>query len=141
MRDMLDAAVLIALLDATQVQHTAAGEWLSQNIRHGWASCSITQNDCVRILAQRVCPDSVPAAEVARLREALRRVHHAFVADGVGLLDDALFNWSWLPGPRQVADAYLLALAVRNKGRFVTFHKAVPLAPVPDAGPRHLVVI
>jgi len=142
MRALLDVNVLIALLDAAHVQHAAAVKWLSQNIKHGWASCPITQNGCVRILAQSAYPNCVPAVEAAaRLREAVRTVHHAFWADGVSLLDDALFNWSRLLGPRQVTDAYLLALAVRNKGRFVTFDSAVPLAAVPDATPRHLIVI
>lgn len=142
MRALLDVNVLIALLDAAHVQHAAAVNWLSQNIKHGWASCPITQNGCVRILAQPAYPNAVPAVEAAaRLREAVRTVHHAFWADAVSLLDDALFNWSRLLGPRQVTDAYLLALAVRNKGRFVTFDTAVPLAAVPDATSRHLVVI
>jgi toxin-antitoxin system PIN domain toxin len=142
MRALLDVNVLIALLDAAHVQHVAAVKWLSQNIKHGWASCPITQNGCVRILAQPSYPNAVSAVEAAaRLREAVRTVHHAFWADAISLLDDALFNWSRLLGPRQVTAAYLLALAVRNKGRFVTFDHAVPLAAVPDASQRHLVVI
>ncbi len=59
----------------------------------------------------------------------------------MSLLDDDLFNWTHLLGPRQLTDAYLLALAVRNKGRFVTLDGRVPLAAVPGATAKHLVVI
>jgi uncharacterized protein len=142
MRALLDVNVLIALLDAAHAHHAVAVKWIGENIKHGWASCPITQNGCVRILAQPAYPNTVPAVEAAaRLREAVRTIYHNFWADELSLLDDALFNWSLLLGPRQVTDAYLLALAVRNKGRFVTFNRAVPLAAVPAATARHLVVI
>jgi hypothetical protein len=43
--------------------------------------------------------------------------------------------------PRQLTDLYLLALAVRRDGRFVTFDASVPLSPVSGAAERHLVVL
>ena len=142
MRALLDINVLIALLDAAHVHHARAMEWLGANIRDGWASCPLTQNGCVRVLAQPNYPNSVPAVHAAaRLREAVRTVHHAFWADDQSLLDDDLFNWTHLLGPRQLTDAYLLALAVRHKGRFVTLDRRVPLAAVPGAQAKHLVVV
>jgi toxin-antitoxin system PIN domain toxin len=142
MRALLDVNVLIALLDAAHVHHARAMHWLGENIRHGWASSPLTQNGCVRILSQAAYPNPVPAAQVAaHLREAVRTVHHQFWPDDVSLLDDTVFNWSHLLGARQLTDAYLLALAVRNKGRFVTLDRRVPLAAVPGASARHLVVI
>lgn len=142
MRSLFDVNVLIALLDAAHVHHARATQWLGENIRHGWASCPLTQNGCIRILAQPNYPNSVPAVQAAaRLREAVRTVHHQFWADDQSLLDDDLFNWTHLLGPRQLTDAYLLALAVRNKGRFVTLDRRVPLAAVPGATAKHLAVI
>ena len=142
MRSLLDINVLIALLDAAHVHHARATQWLGENIRHGWASCPLTQNGCIRTLAQPNYPNSVPAVQAAaRLREAVRTVHHQFWADDQSLLDDDLFNWTHLLGPRQPTDAYLLALAVRRKGRFVTLDRRVPLAAVPGATAKHLVVI
>lgn len=142
MRSLFDVNVLIALLDAAHVHHARATQWLGENIRHGWASCPLTQNGCIRILAQPNYPNSVPAVQAAaRLREAVRTVHHQFWADDQSLLDDDLFNWTHLLGPRQLTDAYLLALAVRNKGRFVTLDGRVPLAAVPGAAAKHLVTI
>ena len=42
-------------------------------------------------------------------------------------------------GPRQVTDVYLLALAVRHRGRFVSFDAGIPLAAVHGAERKHLV--
>ena len=73
MRSLFDVNVLIALLDAAHVHHARATQWLGENIRHGWASCPLTQNGCIRILAQPNYPNSVPAVQAAaRLREAVR---------------------------------------------------------------------
>jgi hypothetical protein len=40
-----------------------------------------------------------------------------------------------------VTDLYLLTLATQRRGRFVTFDRHVPLAAVPSAHERNLVVI
>lgn len=142
MRSLLDVNVLIALLDAAHVHHAHATQWLGENIRHGWASCPLTQNGCIRILSQPNYPNSVPAVQAAaRLREAVRTVHHEFWADDQSLLDDDRFDWTHLLGPRQLTDAHLLALAVRHKGRFVTLDRRVPLAAVSGATAKNLVSI
>ena len=52
MRALLDVNVLIALLDAAHMHHARATQWLQQEIAHGWASCPLTQNGCLRIMAQ-----------------------------------------------------------------------------------------
>lgn len=142
MRALLDVNVLIALLDADHAHHAAATSWLDKNLKAGWASCPITQNGCVRILSQPGYPAPMPAAQVAaRLAEAAATAHHAFWPDDVSLLDASVFDHSRLLGPRQVTDAYLLALAVAHKGRFVTFDRSVALAVVTGAEKKHLHVL
>ena len=44
-------------------------------------------------------------------------------------------------GPRQVTDLYLLALAVRREGRFVTFDRSVALDAIHGAQARHLFLL
>jgi uncharacterized protein len=44
-------------------------------------------------------------------------------------------------GPRQVTDAYLLALAMTHGGRFITFDRFVPLTAVHGATEEHLTVL
>ena len=141
MRALFDVNVLIALLDAGHLHHRRATEWLADNRRAGWASCPVTQNGCIRILSQPAYPNAQPAAQVAaRLGEAAADRSHAFWPDSISLLEDRL-DWSRILGPRQVTDAYLLALAVENDGRFVTFDRGVPVSAVAGGQRKHLVTL
>jgi uncharacterized protein len=142
MRALLDVNVLIALLDPEHIHHGSAGRWLERNLKAGWASCPITQNGCIRIMSQPGYANPRPAAEVAeRLAEASSTDHHQFWPDSVSLLDSKYIDCMRLLGPRQVTDAYLLALAVRNKGRLVTFDRSVSLAAVKGAQAQNLHVL
>ena len=142
MRALLDVNVLIALLDAAHVHHRLASDWLGRHVEQGWASCPITQHGCIRIMSQPAYPGARPAAEVAaRLSEAAATPHHAFWADDLDLLRPNALDWRRVLGPRQVTDAYLLATAVRHRGRFVTFDARIPLEAVPRAKAEQLVQI
>lgn len=142
MRALLDTNVLLALLDRDHVDHQRARDWLGAEIGDGWATCAITENGFVRILSQPRYPSPVPPAlAIERLAGATRTEHHAFWACTVSLLDSALIDRSRLHGPKQVTDAYLLALAASHQGRFVTFDRSVPLAAVPSATAAHLRVL
>jgi predicted nucleic acid-binding protein len=59
----------------------------------------------------------------------------------VSLLDGRTVHPERLHGPRQVTDAYLLALAVSYGGRFVTLDQSVPLKAVQGAQSAHLMVL
>lgn len=142
MRALLDVNVLIALLDSDHLHHGRAVAWLTENIRSGWASSPLTQNGCIRIMAQAGYPNPLPAAAIAqRLAAATATQHHVFWPDAVSMLDVGRIAWSAVLGSRQVTDVYLLALAVAQGGRFVTLDRAVPLSAVPGAKLRHLVMI
>jgi toxin-antitoxin system PIN domain toxin len=142
MRALLDVNVLIALLDAGHVHHTLANDWLAREIGEGWASCPITQNGCLRIMSQPAYPDPLPVGEVAaRLREATLDVSHAFWPADLNLLADKIINWQNILGHSQLTDAYLLALAVKNNGLFVTFDKRISINAVTGASTDHLAVI
>ncbi len=139
---LLDVNVLIALLDADHASHGTALDWFTENAKHGWASCPITQNGCVRIMSHPGYPNARPVADVAaRLRDATAHTAHRFWPDDVSLLDDSLVDTTRVHGPRQLTDAYLLALAVSNNGRLVTFDSSVAASAVRGAKPRHLVTI
>lgn len=142
MRSLLDVNVLIALLDADHVQHESTRRWLRDNIQHGWATCPITENGCLRIMSQPAYPNPLPTHLVAeRLREATATVHHKFWADTVSLLQPSVTAWRHVIGPRQVTDLYLLALAVEHGGRLATFDRRVVTAAIAGAGQQHLCVI
>lgn len=142
MRALLDVNVLVALLDADHADHRRARAWLESEIANGWASCAITQNGFVRVVSQPRYPSPVPVASaIERLARATAGEHHAFWPCDVTLLDGQRVDRTRLHGPRQVTDAYLLALAVAHRGRFVTFDTAIPFAAVAGASRRHLVVV
>ena len=141
-RALLDINVLLALLDSDHIDHARAHAWLDHEIDAGWASCAITQNGFVRIVSQPRYPSPIPPAQaIELLGEACTTRHHAFWVCDLSVLDDRVIDRSRLHGPRQVTDAYLLALACANEGRFVTFDRSVPTSAVVGASEQHLVVI
>jgi toxin-antitoxin system PIN domain toxin len=141
-RALLDVNVLVALFDAAHVHHQAAQAWLSRHRSNGWATCPLTQNGCIRVLSQPRYPGSVPVVEIARrLGAATRQEDHAFWPDFLTLCDDSRFRLAELVTPRNLTDVYLLALAVENGGRLVTFDRGVTPATVAAARPDHLVVL
>lgn len=50
--------------------------------------------------------------------------------DDLSLRDSARFNHNQLLGSRQLTDLYLLGLAVKHKGKFVTFELGITLTAV-----------
>jgi uncharacterized protein len=141
-RALLDINVLLALLDSDHVDHGRAHDWLDEGIEDGWASCAITENGFVRIITQSRYPSPVsPAVAIDLLRRACGSGDHEFWACDVSLLDDRIVDPSRLHGPRQLTDAYLLALATAHGGRFVTFDRSLPLSSVRGATRDHVIAL
>jgi uncharacterized protein len=138
---LLDVNVLLALFDPDHVHHDVAHNWLSDDAGH-WASCPLTENGFLRTanLARKVAfvPTSSLIDHLRRFRSAGQ---HEFWADDLSVLDETLFNGPAIHSSRQVTDIYLLALAVRRGGRFVTFDARIPLAAVKGARQEHLHVL
>jgi hypothetical protein len=65
--------------------------------------------------------------------------HHRLWSDDLSLTDIEVLNHGELLGPKQIADRYPLALAVRNSGRFVTFDKGIRATGVMGATKEHLI--
>ena len=141
-RSLLDVNVLLALLDSDHVDHERVRQWMAAEIGYGWASCAITQNGFVRIMSQPRYPSPVPPAQaIDRLARAAATEHHEYWPCTVSLLDGNLIDYSRLHGHRQVTDAYLLALATANGGRFATLDQSIPLNAVRHATPHNLALI
>ena len=140
---LLDVNVLVALFDPGHIYHAEAHSWLGRNRNHGWATCPLTINGCIRILTNPAYPSAVVAdADVAGdLRNSCAATDHHFWGDSVSLLDESLFRLSMIGGHKHLTDAYLLGLAVRNHGRLATFDRSIPLKAVHGAGTGNLVLI
>jgi toxin-antitoxin system PIN domain toxin len=131
---LLDVNVLIALFDETHVHHEIAHEWFAEHRAGGWATCAITENGFLRILTHpRSAVDQDRAAVFASLRAFCDSRAHVFWNDTVSLRDETLFDPSVIVSHRQLTDVYLLALAVRMKGRLATFDSSIPLRAVRGA--------
>ena len=142
MRALLDINVLLALLDSDHVDHRRAHDWLDDEIDAGWASCAITENGFVRIISQPRYPSPVaPAEAIEVLGRACEDGSHEFWPCELSLLDAAVVDRSRLHGPRQITDAYLIALATAHGGRFATFDRTVSVTSVKGAGEANLVVL
>lgn len=142
MRALFDVNVLIALFDPAHVHHEHAHAWLNEHRKSGWATCPITQNGCVRILSQPKYPNAISTMEsIRRLDRATSQPEHSFWRDDLSITDSQHFDADHILGPRQLTDLYLLALAVKNEGRLVTFDRAIPLAAVTNAARDHLMVL
>jgi toxin-antitoxin system PIN domain toxin len=142
MRALLDVNVLIALLDADHSLHARATQWFADHAQRGWASCPITQNGCIRIMSHPGYRNALPVRSVIeRLGEASASTFHEFWPDDVSLLDATIADAGRIHGPRQVTDLYLLALAFRHGGQFVTFDTSVSTDAVRGANQQHLLVL
>jgi uncharacterized protein len=142
MRVLFDVNALIAILDEEHVHHRVIHEWWAANRSAGWATCPLTENGLVRIMSQSGYKNPITTTfAIDLLVEQVSETGHAFWPDDISLCDGTLFNPSCILGPNQITDVYLLALAVKNGGRLVTFDRAVPLAAVRGAETRHLVML
>jgi toxin-antitoxin system PIN domain toxin len=122
---LLDANVLIALIDPAHIQHDKAHEWFSALGQQAWATCPLTQNAVLRIVGHARYPNSPgsPAA-VAPLMMSLGALPgHIFWPDDISLLDAGQVDTARLLNASQVTDSYLLALACAHGGKLATFDR------------------
>jgi uncharacterized protein len=139
---LLDVNVLIALMDPAHEFHAPAHTWFEQNRKHGWATCPITENGCLRILSKPGYP--FPGLTVARVRDILaelaRAEGHRFWPDCVSLLEANQFDLAGAT-PKNLTDLYLLRLAASFDGRLITFDRTIRWQWVTGCGPADLEVL
>ena len=142
MRALLDINVLIALHDRDHVHHQRAALWFEAHVAHGWASCPLTQNGCLRIMSQPGYSSPQPLATLVQmLQSSTASSIHQMWADDISLLDATRFHHAHIHSHSQLTDLYLLALAVKNGGRLVSFDQRIPLSAVHGATADHLVTL
>ena len=139
---LLDVNVLIALFDVEHTAHQRAQQWLRANVDAGWATCPITQNGVIRIMSHPAYPRATSTEDMTvRLRAATADPSHRFLSDSISLTDERRVRSERLLTAAITTDIYLLALAVANHARLVTFDRNVSLRAVVDATAAHLEVL
>jgi hypothetical protein len=117
--------------------------WFLREGQHAWATCAITENGAIRILAHRSYPNikTTPSrvAESIRLLRLRYSSTHEFWKAHISLADADIFDLDALTGPKQTTDAYLAGVAHVHGGRLTTLDGAVPWRAVRGA-PANLVL-
>ena len=131
---LLDVNVLIALVDSSHVNHDLAHGWFALEGRLDWATCPITENGLVRIIANPRYPNAVSTAAdaLAVLKRLSSLPGHVFWPDDISLRDAGRFSAEKLSAVGQVTDSYLLALAVSKRGKLATLDKRLSAIAVKD---------
>ncbi|RST86313.1 PIN domain-containing protein [Aquibium carbonis] len=142
MRSLLDVNVLLALFDPIHVHHERAHRWWSSDAGDGWATCPITQNGFLRVVSNPNYPSPIPLSDAQTLlSRQIGAASHEFWQDTISLTDAGRFDFNAIRGPKQLTDVYLLALALSNAGRLITFDTRITSAPVIGATARNLLIL
>jgi uncharacterized protein len=122
-----DVNVLVALAWPNHVHHERATAWFEANHRRGWATTPLTESGFVRVSSnRRVTPAATrPEAAIRLLRELTALPGHAFWTDDISIARSRWIAAERLLGHGQVTDAHLVALALRRRGRLVTFDRGI----------------
>ena len=121
--------MLIALLDQTHVHHFIARKWFAVASLHGWATCALTENGCIRVLSSpsysgvRLSCDGV--IQLLRTLRNNHAVSHQYWNNPPSLTDPSLVISSRIVGSKQVADIALLAICQHHGGTLVTLDQAI----------------
>lgn len=124
---LLDVNFLLALMWPAHAAHDTAHRWYARNAAEGWATCAFTQSGFVRLAANaKVTQGAMSAAQAMEdLGRCCRRTGHVFWPVDIEFSKAVELSGVELEGHRQVTDLYLIGLAVKHKGRLVTFDRAL----------------
>lgn len=140
---LLDVNILVARFWKTHVFHTRVRQWMDSHEKDGWATCPITQAGLVRTISNPGFSPNAPrpAEAIHWLAESLRQnPNHHFWADDLPVSAACAQSLPRLTGFKQLTDAYLLGLAIHQKGRLLTLDRRM-LAIAGAEGPARKTIV
>lgn len=141
---LLDANALIALCWSAHVHHPTMLAWFRTHARQGWATCAFTQAAFVRVILQPAFSgEPLLAGSIVELlaRTTAHPKHHYCVLD-FGMQEVRSACTGGLLGHRQITDAWLLATAIRDDARLLTFDAGIAsLLATPAERARHIALL
>ena len=129
---LLDLNVLIALVDSGHQHYQAAQDWFISSGKDHVGLCPLTEAGFLRITTNPAYrPEPRTIEEAIAVLQVLKE-HPRFAHPVFGYWE---IKESWIKvtapfaarirGHQQVTDAYLLGLAIKEKGALVTFDKGI----------------
>lgn len=143
MRHLLDVNVWVALLDEAHVFHRQAVAFVERR-KLQIATCALVENGVIRVLNLPAYSKLGPVgfeAVALKLAEICGGLDHEFWPDDVSLRTPGVVNWPRVLGHQQIADVYLLALAVARGGCLVTLDHGVAQSTVAGATAKNLLLL
>lgn len=125
-RYLLDVGVLLALHRPSHEGHRKVIHWFHGEAQKAFSTCIMTQAGFLRLMMNpQLSENKVAPNEARQLLDELTHMRgHIFWDSGISFLDATAPLASRIHGHRQVTDAYLLGLAIREKGVLATLDKA-----------------
>lgn len=125
MASLLDVNVLVALFVPEHQHHNTAVDWFeTEAIRHGWATCAVTELGVIRVCAQ-LPGGPWPAESTADRLLLLTATGREYVFWPDAISPAVMPEVRESTTAKQITDRYLLGLARRHGGRLVTFDRAL----------------
>lgn len=124
---LLDVNILLTVHVPRHPNYAVVSGWFRRHASEQFATCPITQAGLARLLMQGL-PGLVPyTGSEARIALQALGAHprHVFWPDAQPYLDVADPLFKRIQGFRQITDAYLLGLAIRNNGRLATLDSGI----------------
>jgi uncharacterized protein len=124
---LLDINVLIASADPAHQFHDSFTQWYIARKKPSLATCPITENGFLRIYGHPDYPGGPgsPMLALAPLTAIRNRTDSVFLPDDVSLAENSRRHALKKATSKQLTDIYLLSLAVRHNGKFVSFDRGI----------------
>ena len=137
---LLDVNLLIALTHSAHVHHALVQDWAQAQGKLAWSTCTVTQLGFVRLAATPAIggDDTTPGAALALLDQLLAHPGHHFWPDAEGIAQSPALRSPLIVGHRQITDAYLLGLAMRQGSALVTLDRGLASVARGMQAERHL---
>jgi uncharacterized protein len=141
---LLDANALIALCWPQHEFHGDIQKWFRANARKGWATCALTQSAFIRVSMQpHALGHEAPLDEISTLlAEATQHSGHRSLSILRNFSDVRARCTGGLVGHRQITDAWLLASAIANEAKLLTFDRGMSaLLATDEERARHVITL
>jgi uncharacterized protein len=139
-RFLLDVNALVALVDEDHIHHAAALKWFNGIGTHEWGVCPLSEAGFLRVVTRPDAGGRSMEEATTVLARLAKLPGYRYWPLTVGWTEIAAPLVARIFGHQQITDAWLLGLAVRERGALVTFDRAMRHLAGDDFA-RHLIVL